>query len=81
MSNLIKALRAKLELTEYMRDTLRHIKEYGLDDDFTEGAQAENTRLKPILEKMLAVIEAADQIGHSFIPLEKSLAELRESLG
>lgn len=86
MTDLIKALRAGLELKirqwEMMPD-----KSFDFKCGYTEGQGDEHTRLAPILSSLIAVVEAAnihaewcEFHGSSLELLDAALADLRRAV-
>lgn len=76
MTDLIKALRAKVALDHYQYRGMPH-----RGPDYWAGCAHENVRLKPILSKLIAVIEAADIRGCSeavrLDRIDNEMADLR----
>lgn len=83
MTDLIKAVRAALEF-----DGEKFNEFFENCDSIMPFPKAENLRLKPLHEKLLAVVEAAESAreilrGHSSkgdIELEQAIASLREAV-
>lgn len=87
MSDLTDALRAQVEWSHIdPRDSSPYY-EAGLTGARIEGSRDEHARLAPILEKLIAVVEAAEPYvtyspGNGYeISMKQALADLRAAVG
>lgn len=75
-SDLIKALRVKVALDHYQYHGMPH-----RGPDYWAGCAHENARLKPILSKLIAVVEAASISAlYQQHELTEALADLRAAV-